>query len=304
MYTLETMLRLFADETSCELSAATQQNYRYALMNLQEHLGNSTNMLSISRADLISWRANIADRYAVTTANTYIRVARRFFRWAVEYIEDETGDVVKNPARKLKLIKTTELEPRAIEHQDVMKLLAEAYRDNNLRNQAIVMFLYATGGRVGGLIGLRLDDLELENGRAWVVEKGNKGRWVYLPDMAVETLQNYIRYHRPRLKNVDAVFVSQRRTPLTRHGVWHVLRTMARRAGVTGAHNPHAFRHAFAIAYLKNGGDLSSLSRLLGHSAIAVTHTNYGRWAESDLQEQHGRYSPFNGLSLPDGEEK
>jgi len=165
------------------------------------------------------------------------------------------------------------------------------------------MFLYATGGRVGGLIRLKMENLELDEGRAWVVEKGNKGRYVYLPGPALETLKNYIRYHRPKLKNVTNVFISQRRAPLTRQGVWHVMRTLAARAGIKGAHNPHAFRHAFAIAYLRNGGDLSSLSRLLGHSTITITHTNYGRWAESELREQHARYSPLNGLSLPSGED-
>lgn len=300
MYTLDAMLQLFFAEMDREIAKSTQDNYHYALNSLKEYLSSDVRLKAVSRADLIHWRAGLLDHYAVATANTYIRVVRRFFKWSVEFMEDETGETLANPARKLRMLKAPDLvEPKAIDHEDVMKLIAEAYRDGNLRNQAIVMFLYATGGRVGGLIGLKMGNLELDKGRAWVVEKGNKGRYVYLPEPAIETLENYIRYHRPHLDGVDSVFISQRKTPLTRHGVWHLLRTLAKRAGVESVHNPHSFRHAFAIAYLQNGGDLSSLSRLLGHSTITITHQNYGRWAEDQLREQHARYSPFNGLSLP-----
>ncbi len=306
MHSLETMSRLFFAEMRQELAESTRQSsYRYGLEHLLCSLGGETELQNVTRADLVGWRDTLSDTYAVSTANTYIRVAKRFLSWSIDYIEDETGDVLKNPAKKLKPVKSTSpVEPRAISGDDAMRLMAAAYRDANLRNQAIVLFLYATGGRVGGLVTLKMADLEMEKSRAWVVEKGAKGRYVFLPDMLVETLSNYIRFQRPRIEGLDVVFVSQRRAPLTRQAVWYMLRNLAKSAGVDGIHNPHSFRHAFAIAYLQNGGDLSSLSRLLGHSTITITHQNYGRWADSELHAQHTRYNPTNGLTLPGGDDK
>lgn len=303
MHTLETMSRLFFAEMRQELAASTRQSsYRYALEHLIDYLGKDTALQAITRADLIGWRDTLSNTYAISTANTYIRVAKRFLNWSIDYIEEETGDVRKNPAKKLKPVKSTATaEPRAISGDDAMRLMAAAWKDGNLRNQAIVLFLYATGGRVGGLVTLKMADLELKKSRAWVVEKGAKGRYVFLPDMLVEALSNYIRYQRPRIDGLDVVFVSQRRAPLTRQAVWYMLRNLAKSAGVDGIHNPHSFRHAFAIAYLQNGGDLSSLSRLLGHSTITITHQNYGRWADNELHAQHIRYNPTNGLTLPGG---
>ena len=68
---------------------------------------------------------------------------------------------------------------------------------------------------------------------------------------------------------------------------------LAKRAGVTGPHGSHSFRHAFAIACLMNGCDLASLSQILGHSSVAVTADVYGRFVTKQLQEMHERHSPL-----------
>ena len=83
---------------------------------------------------------------------------------------------------------------------------------------------------------------------------------------------------------------------LTTRGVPHMLIRRGKRAGCKGLVNPHAFRHAFAINYLMNGGDLGTLSKLMGHSDVSVTIEYYGRLALSDLQEKHRQHSPIARL--------
>ncbi|MCP4544716.1 MAG: tyrosine-type recombinase/integrase, partial [Chloroflexi bacterium] len=61
--------------------------------------------------------------------------------------------------------------------------------------------------------------------------------------------------------------------------------------GVTGAHNPHSFRHRFAINFLSSGGDIGVLSKLMGHTSVVVTIRWYGRFAFEELQEQHEKHS-------------
>lgn len=300
--TVEMMLKLFFAEMSGELAATTIETYRYALDNMRDYLGGDTTVTAVSRADLVQWRAQQVEKRSVASANTYIRIACRFWNWVVEWFQED-GEEFRSPARRLKPLRTESQEPKAIEYDDVMRLIAEAYRDGNLRNQALVLFLFSTGGRVGGLVGLTMDNLELDAGRAWVVEKGEKGRYVYLPEITITAVSDYIRYQRPKVRDPH-VFLSNRRKPLTRQGVWYALKTLAAKAGIDGPCNPHSFRHAFAITYLKNGGDLSSLSRILGHANIGVTHQSYCRWADGELQEMHARHNPLSQLSLIEVEKK
>lgn len=277
---------------SGSLATTTITNYRYALAPLVSMFGDR-DVESLTRYDLRQWR-NSFSGVSPATANTRIRVARRLFNWLADDL-DAAGVVFKNPARGLARFRE-EIEPKAISDETVAAMLLQARRDGNQRDAAIVLFLYSTGGRVGGLINLRLADLRLDEGWAMVREKGDKKHKVYLDPLAAESLQTYITYARPSVS--DHVFLSIRRKALTRQGVWYALRALAGRAGVPAdAHtNPHSFRHAFAIAYLRNGGDLSSLRALLHHSTIAITDAYYARWSADQLQEQHQRFNPVNRL--------
>ena len=71
-----------------------------------------------------------------------------------------------------------------------------------------------------------------------------------------------------------------------------MLKRRAKQAGVKGHVNPHSFRHAFARDYILSGGDLATLSQLMGHSSILVTKKYYARFNVKELQEKHARHSP------------
>lgn len=80
-----------------------------------------------------------------------------------------------------------------------------------------------------------------------------------------------------------------------------MLLQIGRRAGVKGRINAHAFRHAFARNFLRNGGNLAALGRILGHApGSTVTAKYYGVWDDSELQEFHGRFSPLSGMQPGD----
>jgi len=67
---------------------------------------------------------------------------------------------------------------------------------------------------------------------------------------------------------------------------------------VSGRCNPHSFRHNFAREYLRNGGDLATLAKLLGHSNISTTASYYAVFASDELAQFHERYSPLKSLKL------
>jgi site-specific recombinase XerD len=143
---------------------------------------------------------------------------------------------------------------------------------------------------------LRLGDLDLQGGRARVLEKGRRRRWVFLDSVVCHALYVYISQERKAAVE-DCVFIGQR-GPLSTRGVWQALKGHAASAGITGPVNPHAFRHGAAKIWLQAGLNLSAVSALLGHSSIAITHTHYARWQVDELQEQHRRASPLNRIVL------
>jgi integrase/recombinase XerD len=94
------------------------------------------------------------------------------------------------------------------------------------------------------------------------------------------------------------IFISMEndQEPLTESGLNQLLIRLKKRANVEGRVNPHSFRHNFAREYLRNGGDLVTLARLLGHKDIKTTADYYAIFAPDELAELHEKFSPLKGL--------
>jgi integrase/recombinase XerD len=152
------------------------------------------------------------------------------------------------------------------------------------------------------MVSLKIRDLDLVGGRAWVQKKSREldaRYYVYLDDAVVEAVRDYFAYERrDNLAGGDYVFTNGRGhgQPLHRGSVWQILRKYGETVGASGPVNPHSFRHAFAILRLQAGEDLVSLKDLMGHSDIKVTADSYGRYQESQLREAHRAFSPLNQL--------
>lgn len=311
----EAVERLLVATVADGRSPRTVRDYRQKLTGLVEFLGPGCEIDRISAHDLRRYvaslrgqqrryrshvyRGEIAGPLSPATIAGSIRAIKRLFSFL------EADQVIsENPARALRAPRMTKgREPKAISKADFVRLLHAASGDEpaEVRDRALLLFLADTGARVGGLVGLELDDLDLGQSMAWVTEKGNKRRAVYLSGETVAALQAWLLV-RPAASS-QAVFTSLYKTRggLTREGVTLVLRRLKQRAGVTGPVNPHAFRHAFAREYLRNGGDLATLSDLMGHSDIQVTATSYAVFLPDELRERHRRFSPVAQLSK-DGE--
>jgi integrase/recombinase XerC len=203
-----------------------------------------------------------------------------------------------NPTRRIKTPQPKRREPKGIDLKDFLKLLATTEGESvaDLRDRAIVLFLADTGCRVGGLCGLRVADIDLKAGLATLTEKGEKTRLVPFTSTTAEALGEWLKV-RPQDRG-PWLFVSlgnKASGGLSTNGVAQMLRRRARLAGVTGAVNPHSFRHAFAREFLLSGGDLATLADLLGHSSIEVTKA-YAIFTVQELKEKHRRHSPVARL--------
>jgi integrase/recombinase XerD len=86
--------------------------------------------------------------------------------------------------------------------------------------------------------------------------------------------------------------------PVSGNTVIQMPRRLGKRAGVKGRVNPHAFRHAFAREYILNGGDLASVSEMMGHTQIGVTKQFCAVFQAEELRAKHDAFSPVGRLRL------
>lgn len=209
---------------------------------------------------------------------------------------ERRGVVKRNAAARLKTPRGDQRLPRVLSTEEVERLLAAPDPTTALgrRNRALLEVFYATGLRVSELTGLLLKQLHLEEGAVVVLGKGNKERLVPLGDWAAEALRVYLEQGRPRLVGRPSpphVFVNHRGRPLSRQGVWKLIRALAVRAGIQQPITPHMLRHSFATHLLENGADLRVLQALLGHADISTTQI-YTHVARVRLKEIHRRFHP------------
>jgi integrase/recombinase XerD len=180
---------------------------------------------------------------------------------------------------------------------DEVELLLEAPDPSDRlywRDRAMLEFMYASGVRVGELITVRVRDLALDEGFASVFGKGSKERLVPVGSSALQALRVYLREVRARLDRGEGegvVFLNARGRPLTRMGVWRILRKHVKRAGLDRRVTPHTLRHTFATHLLQGGADLAAVQEMLGHADISTTQI-YTHVDREYLRDVHRKYHP------------
>lgn len=286
-------------------SKATVRAYREKLGYLVEFLGDAP-VEGITVHDLRRYVASLWEQNTLHVGHRLrqahdgslspftvagrVRAFKRLFNFLVE-----EGVISESPARRIETPNPKGYDPKGISDRDFLAILATCEDSDVIdrRDRAIMCFLFDTGCRVGGLCGLRLRDVDLNAMRAQVTEKGGKRRSVVYTEPTRDALISWLAVH-PYGCECDSVFVrlgSHRHDPLAPNGVGQMLAIRGKRAGVTGPVNPHSFRHAFAINFLLDGGDIGVLSKLMGHESVDITIRFYGRFAIGQLQEQHKRHS-------------
>ena len=193
--------------------------------------------------------------------------------------EDRRRD---NPTSRIEGVKVPSGVPKPLSMEEVDVLLAVMVGDSaaEMRDRALMEFLYATGARISEACDLNLDDLDLSSRVVRLFGKGSKERVVPFGRMAEERLREYIsNAGRAQLvpdvwsrgSDRDAVFLTNRGKRLNRQKAWHVVRDAGLRAGITRDLSPHVLRHSCATHMLEHGADLRIVQEMLGHATISTT---------------------------------
>lgn len=285
-------------------SPNTLEVYSWALDRLQRFLPDNVDISHITLNDLRQFMLYMKNDYepnrpggstkplSPSSLENIWKAVRSFFGWAEEELNIPRPD--------LRLVKPrnppAEIDP--LNHQEIQALIAACENTpTGIRNKAIVLMLLDTGLRVGELARLTLDNVQMNTGKVYVEPWGSgkktKSRHVYLGRASIRALY---RYKLNRGEEGELLFLTRHEKPMNRNSIRHMLYTLGDRAGVINVY-PHRLRHTFAIQYLRNGGDVFTLQRLLGHSTLEMVR-RYLQLADQDAAEAHRVASPVDRWKL------
>jgi integrase/recombinase XerD len=231
------------------------------------------------------------------TINCYLRAIRAFWGWllAEEFIEINPFDKIMIPRPPKKVI-------TPFSEEQIRSLLSaiDTRSAIGFRDSTIILTLLDTGIRVSELTDVKLDDANLEQRHLKIQGKGSKERIVPIGVTVQKALAKYVNKYRPNpmYPLSGNLFLNRAGMPLTPNRIESIIERYASKVGIQGVRtSPHTFRHTFAIAYLRNGGDVFTLQRILGHETLDMVR-NYVCLAQYDLQEAHLRCSPVDNLKI------
>lgn len=300
--TWETALRLFSlRNRSQNIAAGTQELYEQHLTAFREwgKQNGDRRPAEIGAADL---RAFIESRQAKgnkpTTVDCSFRILRTFWTFLLRdgLIIANPMDKVERPRRERRFIKPFTPEQ--------FKLLLEAIDTRDAlgyRDYALTVFLADTGLRISEALSLKLTDVDWAIGSVLVLGKGRKERRVAFGQTARKALMGWIR-RRGVIEGSEWFWVNRMGGKMERRNYAQRLKGHTRKAGIAADHlGAHACRHFFALSFLRNGGGVMELQKLLGHASLDMVR-NYVNMTDDDALNAHRCASPLDRLGLlPDG---
>lgn len=212
-----------------------------------------------------------------STVSRKLASIRAYYRFLVN-----KGIVKVNPTEDIKAPKISRNEISYFTIEEIEKLLdMPDDSTKGKRDRAILEVLYATGIRASEIIELRVSSINLRMGFVTCNGDHGKARIVPIGSPARKALEDYLGNSRPAyMRNGDAednegmLFVNYVGEPLTRQGLWKILKQYGGEAGLTEI-TPQMIRNSFAMHMVQNGIDLKSLQELMGHEDILATEAYY-----------------------------
>ncbi len=271
----EMLLKFKKNMKTEEKSQATIEKYLRDTKQFLEELGEGS---EITKDRVIAYKESLAERYAVTSANSKVAAVNCFLRTAgCEGCSVKSFKVQKN------VFRTKERELTKEEH---IRLVKTAQRHGKRQLGMLIQTICATGIRISELPYVTVEALYTR--RAVVSLKG-KTRIVLLPAELCRELTAYVRAENIRS---GSIFVTRNGKPLDRSNIFHSMKKLCEDAEVDRDKVfPHNLRHLFAVTYYKAEKDVCHLADILGHSSINTTRI----YTIISCEEQEQQ---INGLGL------
>lgn len=276
------------------LSANTLDAYLTDLDKLLRFLeAENIDMLSVTLDDLQRFAAGLHDIGIHPRSQARIMSGiKSFFHFLImaDYREDDPSELLEGPKIGFKLP-----EVLTVEEIDTIIATVDMSKKEGQRNRAILETLYSCGLRVSELCNLKLSEIYFDEGFIKVEGKGSKQRLVPISPRAIKEIKYWLLDRNVgKIKKgfEDYVFLARWGNSISRIMVFHLIKELAEKAGITKNISPHTFRHSFATHLLEGGANLRAIQCMLGHESIATTeiYTHIDRnMLRSEIIEHHPR---------------
>lgn len=302
--TWESALRLFLLRCrSQNVAPGTLKLYAWHLEGLKRFLvGQGASAPAETAAAHL--RAYLDDRRArgnkPTTVDCSFRIMRTFWgflhRDGLLLLDPMTN--VERPRRERRFVRPVT--------EEQLKALLEAVDTSDplgLRDYALLLFLADTGLRISEALSVKVGGIDWQGNSVLVLGKGGKERRAAFGQVARKALMSWLR-RRGAAEPGDPLWVNRYGEPMRRENFRQRMKDWTRAAGIAAPRlSPHALRHFFALAFLKNGGDAMSLQKLLGHSSLEMVR-NYVNMSDDEALAKHRQASPLDRMGPLPGERK
>ena len=263
------------------VSPHTLRNYASDLEQFQAHLfavekRDDIALERIDRLTIREWMASLHGDHKKTSVARKLASLRTFFQFLVR-----EGKLESNPAKQVATQKIERKLPTHLSMEDAVRFIETPDADTLLgrRDRAILEFLYATGIRVGELVGINIADVDFRERLVRVTGKRKKQRIVPFGEPAAQALINYIEESRgvflgqcPEAeRDANALFLHRRGGRLTTRSVGRMIDKYIKQCADIHNISPHSLRHTFATHLLDSGADLRDIQELLGHARLSTT---------------------------------
>ena len=283
------------------LSPHTLRNYASDLDQFKTHLlgiekRSDFAVKDIDRLTIREWMASLHGDHKKTSVARKLASLRTFFQFLIR-----EGKLDSNPA---KMVATPRIERKLPNHlsiEDAVRFIETPDTNTDLgrRDRAIIEFLYATGIRVGELVGINIADVDLREKMVRVTGKRKKQRIVPFGEPALEVLILYMDQTRgvflnncpAAARDVNALFLNYQGTRITTRSVGRMIDKYIKLCTDIHDISPHSLRHTFATHLLDQGADLRDIQELLGHARLTTTQI-YTQVSMEKMIEVYDRSHP------------
>lgn len=256
-----------------QASENTVQSYRRDLMQMITYLEEKgiREAAKVTKTSLHGYILHMEEQgKAATTISRMMAAMKAFFNY-----ECMQACIRRNPAESLHAPKVEKKAPVVLRVDQVSALLAQpsGQTPKEIRDKAMLALLYATGIRVSELIGIQMEDINMNIGFL-VCRDGERERTIPFGRSAKAALEEYLEHARNDLlrgKGSDYFFVNCTGGAMSRQGFWKIIKYYGEKAGIEEDITPHTLRHSFAAHLIARGADMRAVQTILGHSDMATT---------------------------------
>lgn len=258
------------------LSPNTVSSYIYDINSFRDYLNDNYNLdiTKTRKAQILTYLVNLQKQgKSSSTISRTISALKNFF----EFLKKEKL-IEDNPATSIHSPKQIKKIPSVLSEDEVNQLMkiADITTFKGSRDSAILELLYSSGIKVTELINIKISHINLNAGIINI--EGSKERIVPLSQYAKNAITNYLNnFRNTRCKDyIDFLFVNIDGEPISRQGIWKILKFYEKKANLTNELSPQILRNSFAVHLLSHGADLGTVQELMGLSSFAAAQNYLG----------------------------